>query len=80
MSRETKYYRDNLARIMEAFPEKEVLTLTDISKWWGVSSRVVSRELHLYRGQYISKATLARKMSTLHDEQKGAGEKWQVKN
>ncbi len=67
MPRETEYYRDNLSRIMEAFPEKEVLTLTDISKWWGVSSATVTRSLGIHKGDYISKATLARKMAVLHN-------------
>jgi hypothetical protein len=67
MPRETEYYRDNLSRVMEAFPEKEILTLTDISKWWGVSSAIVTRSLGLHKGEYISKATLARKMAVLHN-------------
>lgn len=67
MPRETEYYRDNLSRVMEAFPEKEVLTLTDISKWWGVSSAIVTRSIGIHKGEYISKATLARKMSVLHN-------------
>lgn len=66
MPRETEYYRDNLSRVMEAFPEKEILTLTDISKWWGVSSAIVTRSLGIHKGEYISKATLARKMAVLH--------------
>ncbi len=70
MSRETEYYRDNLSRVIEAFPEKEVLTLTDIAKWWGVSSVTVTRRLGLHKGEYISKATLARKMAVLHESQK----------
>ena len=70
MPKEPEYYRDNLARITEAFPDKEVLTVSDIAKWWGVSSRVVSQELHLYKGEYISKASLARKMAVMHEGQK----------
>ena len=70
MPKEPEYYRDNLARVTEAFPDKEILTLSDVSKWWGVSSRIVSRELHLYKGQYISKASLARMMAIMHEEQK----------
>lgn len=66
MPKETEYYRDNLSRVMEAFPEKEILTLTDISKWWGVSSAIVTRSLGIHKGEYISKATLARKMAVLH--------------
>ena len=66
MSRESEYYRDNLARVQEAFPDKEVLTVTDIAKWWGVKGVTVSKHLQLYKGEYITKATLARKMAVLH--------------
>lgn len=67
MLKEAKYYRENLERIQEAFPDKEILSLTDISRWWGVSTEIVSRQLCLYRGGYITKPTLARKMASLHE-------------
>ncbi len=66
MPRETEYYRDNLSRVMEAFPDKETLNITDIAKWWGVPVRVVTQKLGIHKGDYISKATLARKMAVLH--------------
>ena len=66
MPRETEYYRDNLSRVMEAFPDKETLNITDIAKWWGVPVRVVTQQLGIHKGDYISKATLARKMAVLH--------------
>lgn len=66
MPRETEYYRDNLARVLEAFPDKEALNITDIARWWGVPSRVVTQKLGIHKGDYISKATLARKMAVLH--------------
>ena len=67
MPRETEYYRDNLARVLEAFPDKETLNITDIAKWWGVPTRMVTQKLGIHKGDYISKATLARKMAVLHE-------------
>ena len=65
MPKESEYYRDNLARISERFPEKEVFTLTDISKWWGVDSKTVKKHLGIQKGELISAATLARKMAKM---------------
>ncbi len=70
MPRESEFYRDNLARVEEAFPDKEALNVTEVSKWWGVSTRVVTQQIGLHKGEYITKATLARKMAVLHENRK----------
>ena len=63
--RETEAYRDNLARLDEALPGKELLTRTDVSRALGISKVAVTRLLEgrLICGKYISKATLARLLS-----------------
>lgn len=65
MPKESEYYRDNLARIYERFPGKEVFTISDIVKWWGVDCKTVKKHLGIQKGDLISAATLARKMANM---------------
>ena len=62
MAREKEAYRDNLERINERFPEKELLTKTDVATFLGVSTKFVSK-YYQFKNNYISKATLARALS-----------------
>lgn len=64
MAKELKSYRDNLERIKEAFPDKEILTSGEVIKFTGLSRPTV-RKLFTLDNNFISVATLAREMSTL---------------
>lgn len=55
-------YRDNLERLNEKFPEKEILNKRDVSIFTGLNYRTVSK-LYPFMGSYISKASLARTLS-----------------
>ena len=63
MPREKPSYRDNLERLDEAFPDKELLTITDVSNFIGICRRVTKEMFSFNTYNYISKATLAREMS-----------------
>ena len=54
-------YRDNLARIAAAFPEKEMLKKGDVMKLTGMSYYVVNKHFK-FKGGYISQSELARQM------------------
>ena len=62
MSKEPESYRENLERIIEKFPEKEMLSKTDVARLTGLDHRTVAR-LYPFKENYISIATLARRMS-----------------
>jgi hypothetical protein len=59
---EKESYRDNLERIHGMFPDKELLTKTDVAKFLGVSTKFVCK-YYPFKNNYISKATLARALS-----------------
>lgn len=63
MPREKEAYRDNLARIIEAFPGKEIITVTELAKWLHRDIRTVKRKFPIKDGIGISIATLARFLS-----------------
>lgn len=69
MAREKAAYRDNLERIQEAFPGKEILCLKELAGWLHMDGRTVKRLFPMNgtgkRGStcWISVATLARAMS-----------------
>ena len=63
MPKEKESYRDNLERIDAAFPDKEMLTITDVSVYIGMCRRVTKKMFSFNRFNFISKATLAREMS-----------------
>lgn len=58
---EREGYRDNLARIVEKFPHKEMLTKKDVANLTGLDQRTVSKHFP-FRNNYISVAILARHM------------------
>lgn len=60
--REKAAYRDNLERLNERFPNKELLTKKDVASFLGVCYRFVDKT-YPFNGNYISKATLARALS-----------------
>lgn len=62
MSREKEAYRDNLERLCERFPDKELLNVTDVVRFLGVSRRYVEKA-YPFKDNKISKATLARELS-----------------
>ena len=62
MPREKPAYRDNVERIKEMFPDKELLKPGDVAKFAGCSVRTVRRRFDLSKG-YISVASLAREIS-----------------
>lgn len=62
MSREKEAYRDNLERIKNIFPNKEILNVKEVSMFCGVDVRTV-RKLFDIKNNYISVAKLAREMS-----------------
>ena len=62
MPREKEAYRDNLERLCEKFPDKELLNVTDVMSFLGVSRRYVTKA-YPFKDNKISKATLARELS-----------------
>lgn len=62
MPRETDSYRDNLERICERFPRKEMLNISDVCGFLGYGYKRAIREVP-FRNNSISKASLARFMS-----------------
>lgn len=62
MPKEKDGFRDNLARLDEEFPDRELLRKGDVSKYTGMSYAKV-RNAFTFKGNYISKVTLARELS-----------------
>ena len=54
-------YRDNLERIVAAFPNKELLRVFEVAKFLGLERHTVSKYFTFKNG-YISVSTLAREM------------------
>ena len=63
MPREKEAYRDNLERIIEAFPGQEVIKAVQLAKWLKMDIRTVNKRFPLKEGIGISVATLARFLS-----------------
>lgn len=63
MPREKEAYRDNLERILAAYPGREVLTLQEVSRYLKKDPRSVKRIFPFKPGLGISVATMARYMS-----------------
>lgn len=69
MAREKEAYRDNLERIIDQFPGKEILTQKEIARWLHMDARTVKSAFPMKGGGtqgatcWISVATLARAMS-----------------
>lgn len=62
MSREKECFRDNLERISERFPGRELLTVQDVSQYTGMDRRTV-KKLFEFTHNYISVVNLARGLS-----------------
>jgi len=62
MPREKESYRDNLERICEKCPDKEMLKISDVIRITGLDRSTVTKLFHFQNG-YISVARLAREMS-----------------
>lgn len=62
MPMEKEAYRDNLERIKNSYPTKELLNVTEVTKFMGVDRGTVERRFSFKRGD-ISVATLARELS-----------------
>ncbi len=55
-------YRENLERIKERFPTKEILRPGEVAEFLGVSKRTVYRMFTFSQIGYISVASLARQI------------------
>ena len=62
MPREKEAYRDNLERLNEAFPNKELLRIKDVAAFCGICTKYAAVRFP-FKDRYISKATLARELS-----------------
>ena len=62
MSNEKAAYRLNLERLIEVFPDKELLTQKDVAKFTGMNPKTVVKHFP-FRDNRISKATLASLLS-----------------
>ena len=62
MSCEKELFRDNLERLDAAFPNKEMLTQKDVSKFTGIGEWTVPKHFS-FKNHYISKTVLARELS-----------------
>lgn len=66
--REKVDFRDNLQRINEYFPNKEMLNITDVSKFTGIDRKKIGKDweknfAQIGSSKYISKVALARLIS-----------------
>lgn len=61
MALEHPAYRDNLERVCNAFPDKEMLTVSEVSRFTGLDRKTVRKRFSM-RQWYISVACLARQM------------------
>lgn len=62
MPLEKPAYRDNLERIISAFPNQELLSKKEVADFCGLHSKTVGK-MFPFKGNYISVATLARELS-----------------
>lgn len=65
MPREKELFRDNLARLDAVFPEKEILFIADLKKYFGVKDpRTVRRLLKMPKNEKsLTKCQLASRLS-----------------
>ena len=63
MPREKESYRDNVERIKEVYPTKELLIAKEVADFVGLDFRTV-KKMYKFNGKYISVASLARQMSS----------------
>jgi len=63
MPREKESYRDNLARLEDAFPSKQLLSPKEVARWAGRDVRTI-RKFYFAKDQaYITIPQLASKIS-----------------
>lgn len=62
MSLEKPSFRDNLEGIKEAYPDKEMLNVSEVSRYLGKDRRVVKKRFN-FTDNYIAVRKLAREMS-----------------
>lgn len=62
MPKEKQSYRDNLERIIAFYPGKEMLNISEVSRFLGLSRYAVKRRFK-FNQNYISIAALASQMS-----------------
>lgn len=61
MPREKAGYRDQMERLNELFPDRELLTCKDLMEYTGLSRNTVKKHFRFpVGGQYIAKTELAR--------------------
>lgn len=60
---EKKGFRDNVERIKAMFPDKELLTKSDVVRFCGINYRTVVKMFPFTKQGFISVATLARELS-----------------
>lgn len=63
MAREKEGFRENLMRIDQAFPDKELLTITDIARFEGSDRGTVRKRYRFNAFKMITKADWARQVS-----------------
>lgn len=62
MSRERAGYRYNLERLNEFFPDRDLLSITDVVSFTGRDRRTVQK-IFPFKNRYISKVEAARTLS-----------------
>jgi hypothetical protein len=62
MPRERPAYRDNLERLNEVFPNRDLLNAADLARFTGRDRRTVQK-IFAFKNNYISKVEVARTIS-----------------
>ena len=62
MPKEKELFRDNLQILNEVFPDKFLLTSTDVEKFTGLERHTIKKKFN-FDGRYITKTQLARDLS-----------------
>ena len=63
LPREKECFRDNLVRLDEVFPDKEMLKINDVVSFTGLNYRTVKKIFPFGKCNVISKVVMARAMS-----------------
>lgn len=63
MAREKQSFRDNLERICEVYPDKELLTMQEVREFLGISYHMTRNLIQFNKMKLVSKADLARQIS-----------------
>ena len=62
MPREKELFRDNLQRLEEKFPEKELFNVKEVANYCGIDQRT-AKNLFTFKNNFISKIKLASELS-----------------